>query len=98
MKVVFSERVTTALSTLSRDDRARLVTWFDYLKNWETDPFVKARSALLNVQGQSVHVFRTSTDIRIFYTVDEQKQTISVIDITTKDTILTSGSVSMGGS
>src|SRR5438128_1704137 len=98
MKVLLSERVTTALNTLSRDDRARVSTWFDYLKNWEHDPFVKAQSVLLNVQGQPVYVFRTSTEVRIFYTVDEQNKTISVIDITTKDTILTSGSVSTGGS
>jgi mRNA-degrading endonuclease RelE of RelBE toxin-antitoxin system len=98
MQVMLSERVTTALSTLSRDDRERVHTWFGYLRNWEEDPFVRSRSVTLNVQGQSVYMFRTSTEVRIFYTVDLQSKTVYVIDIATKDTILSSGSVPAGGS
>jgi mRNA-degrading endonuclease RelE of RelBE toxin-antitoxin system len=98
MQVILSERVKTALNTLSRDDRERVHTWFDYLRNWEEDAFVKSRSVTLNVQGQSVYMFRTSTAVRIFYTVDEQSKTVSVVDIATKDTILSSGGVSTGES
>src|SRR5947209_17410252 len=98
MQVVLSERVKTALDTLSRDDRERVHTWFGYLRNWEENEFVRSRSITLNVQGQSVYMFRTSTEVRIFYTVDLQSKTITVIDIATKDTILSSGSVSTGGS
>jgi mRNA-degrading endonuclease RelE of RelBE toxin-antitoxin system len=98
MQVILSERVKTALNTLSRDDRERVQTWFGYLRNWEKDTFVQSRSVALDVQGQSVYVFRTSTEVRIFYTVDQQSSTITVIDLTTKDTILSSGGVSTGGS
>jgi len=98
MQVVLSERVKTALNTLSRDDRERAHTWFGYLRNWEEDAFVKSRSVTLDVQGQSVYMFRTSTEVRIFYTVDLQNKTVHVIDIATKDTILSSGTVSTGGS
>lgn len=98
MQVMFSERVKTTLNTLSRDDRQRVHTWFDYFRNWEEDAFVRSRSVTLNVQGQSVYMFRTSTDVRIFYTVDLQSKTVHVIDIATKDTILSSGSISTGGS
>ncbi len=98
MQVMLSERVKTALNTLSRDDRERVHTWFGYLQNWEEDTFVKSQSVTLNVQGQSVYMFRTSTEVRIFYTVDLQSKTVTVIDIATKDTILSSGSVSTGGS
>ena len=98
MQVMLSERVKTALNTLSRDDRERAHIWFGYLQNWEEDAFVRSQSVTLNVQGQSVYMFRTSTEIRIFYTVDLQSKTVSVIDIATKDTILSSGSVSTGGS
>jgi mRNA-degrading endonuclease RelE of RelBE toxin-antitoxin system len=98
MQVVLSERVKTALNTLGRDDRDRVHTWFGYLRNWEEDPFVRSQSVTLNVQGQSVFMFRTSTEVRIFYTVDTQSKTVHVIDIATKDTILSSGSVSMGAS
>ena len=96
MQITLSERVKTALNTLSRDDRERVNTWFDYLRNWEDDPFVRSQSITLNVKGQSVNMFRTSTDVRIFYTVDLQNKTVLVIDIATKDTILSSGSVSTG--
>ena len=97
MQVMLSNRVQTALSTLSHDDRERVNTWFGYLRNWEEDAFVKSRSVTLNVQGQSVCMFRTSTEVRIFYTVDEQSKTVYVIDLATKDTILSSGSISAGG-
>ena len=97
MQVMLSERVKTFLNTLSRDDREKVHTWFGYLRNWEEDSFVRSQSVTLNVQGQSVYMFRTSTEIRIFYTVDLQSKTVSVIDIATRDTILFSGSVSAGG-
>jgi len=98
MQVILSERVKTALATLSRDDRERVYTWFGYLRNWEEDEFVRSHSVTLNVQGQSVYLFRTSTQDRIFYTVDLQSKTVNVIDIATTDTIISSGSGSTGGS
>jgi mRNA-degrading endonuclease RelE of RelBE toxin-antitoxin system len=98
MQVILSERVQTAFNTLSHDDRQRVNTWFSYLRNWKEDPFVRSRSVTLDVQGQSMYMFRTSTDVRIFYTVDEKAKTIYVIDIATMDTILSSGTISAGGS
>ena len=98
MQVILSERVKTALNTLSRDDRERVHTWIGYLRNWEEDAFAKSQSVTLSVQGESVYMFRTSTDVHIFYTVDLQSKTVYVLDIATKDTILSFGSVSTGGS
>jgi mRNA-degrading endonuclease RelE of RelBE toxin-antitoxin system len=98
MQLVFSERVKIYLNTLSHDDRQRANTWLDYLRNWEEDPFAKSRSVALNVQGQAMYLFRTTSEIRIFYTVDLKSKTITVIDLTTKDTILAFGSVAAGGS
>jgi mRNA-degrading endonuclease RelE of RelBE toxin-antitoxin system len=96
MKVEISERVKTALHTLSQDDRERVRTWLNYLERWEEDPFAKNHSVQLNVAGQTVYLFRTSTDVRIFYKVDKDRQTVLVVDVTNKDTILASGSVSGG--
>ena len=96
MQVLLSERVKTALRILSHDDRNRVVAWFDYLRNWEEDQFVRSHSVMLDVQGQSVYMLRTSSEIRIFYTVDQENKTVSVIDVTTKDTILSSGGVPTG--
>ena len=98
MKVMLSERVQTFLDTLSHDDRERINTWFVYLRNWEENAFVRSRSVTLNVQGQSMFMLRTSTEIRIFYTVDQQSKTVYVIDIATLDTILSSGTISAGAS
>jgi mRNA-degrading endonuclease RelE of RelBE toxin-antitoxin system len=97
MQIDLSERVKTVLHTLGRDDRERVRIWFDYLQNWDEDAFVRSQSVMLDVQGQTVYMFRTSTEVRIFYTVDLRKKTIHVIDLTTRDTILSSGGVSTGG-
>jgi hypothetical protein len=94
MQVVLSERVKTALTTLSRDDRERVNTWFDYLRNWDEDAFVQSRSVELDVNGETVYMFRTSTDARIFYKVDRASGTVSVVDLATAETILSSGAAS----
>lgn len=97
MQVTLSERAQTFLTTLSSDDRERVQTWFGYLRNWEQDEFVRSRSIKLNVHGETMYMFRTSTEVRIFYEVDVQNKTISIIDIATKGTILSSGGVAVGG-
>jgi len=96
MKLIFSDHVETILHTLPHDDRERVKAWFGYLRNWEQDEFVKSRSVTLNVRGQEVLMFRTSTELRIFYTVDLEAKAITVIDIATKDTIIASGAAVAG--
>jgi mRNA-degrading endonuclease RelE of RelBE toxin-antitoxin system len=98
MKVILSERVQTALSTLAQDDRQKVDSWLGYLRNWEDDPFAKSNSVRLEVQGKTVYMFRTSTDVRIFFTVDPQDNAVNVVDVTTKDTILSSGGAAAGRS
>ena len=58
---------------------------------------MKSHSVLLNVQGRSVYLFQTGTDVRIFYTVDEEKKTILIVDVTKRETILSSGGLTGGG-
>jgi mRNA-degrading endonuclease RelE of RelBE toxin-antitoxin system len=99
MQVLLEDRVKLGLSMLSADDRNRTETWFGYLRNWEDDPFVKSRSVELSLRDSRqlpIHLFRTSTDVRIFYSVDVKKKTIHVIDVTTEDTILSFGGVRVG--
>jgi mRNA-degrading endonuclease RelE of RelBE toxin-antitoxin system len=66
----------------------------DYLQNWENDDFVRSHSVMLDIPGESLYLFRTRSEWRVFYTVDQQSKTVSVVDIATRDTILASGSVS----
>ena len=54
---------------------------------------MKSQSTTLNVRGQTVYMFRTSTEFCIFYTVDLQAKTVYVVAIATKDTIHASGGV-----
>jgi mRNA-degrading endonuclease RelE of RelBE toxin-antitoxin system len=91
MQITLSERVKIFLKTSSRDERERLDAWFEYLRNWDEDPYAKSQSVLLNVQGQSMYLFRTSTGLYIFYTVDIQNKIVHVTDIAARETILAVG-------
>lgn len=96
MQVQLSERVKTILYTLSNDDRARVNAWLSYLSNWEEDPFVKEHSVVLDVPGEHMYMFRTSTEVRIFYTVDLEQQIVRVVDVASRETILSSGTATAG--
>jgi mRNA-degrading endonuclease RelE of RelBE toxin-antitoxin system len=93
MELVVSERVRTLLRTLRGEDRTRVEAWFDHLKHWEDDQFVRANSVSLTVNGEAIRMFRTSTDVRIFFTMNEQDHTITVLDIANKETIIGSGNI-----
>jgi hypothetical protein len=98
MQVQLSERVKTILHTISPEERQKILVWFDYLRNWEEDPFARSRSVLLDVQGRSVYLFRTTTDLYIFYTLDPQNNTITVIDVPPEETIRAYRNAAAGGS
>ena len=85
-KVVTTPAVDLALRTLGPDEVRRIHAWFDHLANWDGDPFVRENShALAEVPG--VRVFRTSTDTRIFFTIEGD--TITVLDVANKQAIMT---------
>jgi mRNA-degrading endonuclease RelE of RelBE toxin-antitoxin system len=97
MEVVLSERVQIALSGASSDERIQVQTWIQYLRNWETDEFVRGNSVLLPLPDRTVYVFRTTTNLRIFFTVDEATKTITVIDVATRESILQFGGAAKAG-
>jgi hypothetical protein len=41
MNVTLSRSAEIALQTMGDDDRRKVDIWFDYLKQWEQDLFVK---------------------------------------------------------
>ena len=83
--LVTTSPVDIALRTLDSEDRRRVHAWFDHLRNWDDDSFVRDHSVPLEtVEG--VYVFRTSSDLRIFFRFDGEQ--ITVLDIATKDAIL----------
>lgn len=98
MKVVVAERVRDALAVLSQDNE-RVNTSLDCLKNWDMDEFVRTRSARSPAQGHGeVYAFRTSTDLRIFFAIDQDAKTVTVLDVARRDSIMTSRGTVAGGS
>ena len=91
MKVILSDQVSTSLGAMTEDEQRRVRAWFGYLKRWNEDEFVRSHSIPLDVNGESVYLFRTTSELRIFFTVDEELQTITVVDVTTAETILKFG-------
>jgi hypothetical protein len=86
--------VDIALRTLGDEDRRRVEAWFDHLKNWENDPFVRAHSQELP-SADDVYVLKAGGEIRIFFRLETGR--IVILDIATKATILSSGHVSVPG-
>lgn len=83
--LVTTPPVDIALRTLDDEDRRRVHAWFDHLRNWDSDSFVRSHSVpLKSVKG--VYIFRTTSDFRIFFRFDGD--TITVLDLTTKQAIL----------
>jgi hypothetical protein len=87
-KIVTTPLVDIALRTLDADGVRRVHAWFDHLRNWEGDEFVRTHShSLEGIPG--VYVLKTSTDIRIFFRIDGN--TITILDIAKKPAIISSG-------
>ncbi len=94
-KVVYAPAVDIALRSLAPDGVRRAHAWFGYLKRWDEDEVVRQNSVLLPGHD-AVYVLRTTTDIRIFFKIEGD--TITILDVAEKPTILTSGGVGIGGS
>jgi hypothetical protein len=94
-KLVYAPAVDIALRSLGPAEGRRLHAWFDYLKRWDEDEVVRKNSVPLPGH-HDVFVLRTTTDIRIFFKI--QDDTITVLDVAQKPAILTSGGIVNGGS
>jgi hypothetical protein len=90
MKLVLTNAAEIGLRTLGQDDRQRVFAWFSSLRNWKNDKFVREHSHKLG-SLENTYVFQTATDIRVFFKIEIE--TITVVDIATKSTILMSGRI-----
>jgi mRNA-degrading endonuclease RelE of RelBE toxin-antitoxin system len=93
MRIEIAQPADIALRSLSQDDRQRVQAWLDHLRNWEGDRFIQTRSHRLP-SFENTYVLQTSTDIRIFFT--KENDTITVFDVAKRPAILTSGHISGG--
>lgn len=97
MEVVISSAALIGLRTLSEEDRRRVQSWCDHLKNWENDPFTREHSHRLSTDD-NVYVLRTTTDIRVFFALHVESKRITILDIARKGTIQEFGSASESNS
>jgi mRNA-degrading endonuclease RelE of RelBE toxin-antitoxin system len=94
MKLVLTQPVEIALRTLGEEDRRKVSAWLDRLKNWGNDAFVREHSHELP-STEGVYVLQTTTQFRIFFTFEQDS--VVVLDIATKATIMRSGHLSEPG-
>jgi mRNA-degrading endonuclease RelE of RelBE toxin-antitoxin system len=87
-KIVITPAVKVALRTLDDDTRRRVDSWLTRLANWDGDEFVRRHSQSLD-SPPGVFVLKTSTDLRIFFTI--QGNTVTILDIGKEQSILLSG-------
>ena len=90
-KVVTTPPVEVALRMLDANGRRKVHSWFTHLANWDGDAFIRSHShSLDSVPG--VYVLKTSTDLRVFFRIDGE--TVTILDVGSKQSILASGDVS----
>jgi hypothetical protein len=88
MKIVLAPDAEIAIRMLDPDGARRVRAWFSYLERWDTDEVVRRNSEPLP-EMPGVYVMRTTTDLRIFFRIEGD--TVTVLDITKKAALLTSG-------
>ena len=87
-KVVTNPLAEIALRGLDNEDGRQVHTWFDRLRNWDNDEFVRTHSPRLEgIAGAPCS--STTSDIRIFFRIDGN--TITVLDVARKAAILATG-------
>lgn len=94
MDVTLSQPATIAMRTLPEDDRRRVASWIDHLKNWHNDPFVRSHSRRLD-GDDGVYMLLTSTDFRVFFELQDRE--ITVLDIARQDMLQSFGQASGHG-
>jgi hypothetical protein len=93
-RLIYAPAVQLALRGLDSEEIRRVQAWFAYLERWDTDPIVRKNSVPLPGH-EGVLVLRTTTDIRIFFRIDGD--TITVLDVANKPTILASAGIAGNG-
>jgi hypothetical protein len=79
-----SEHARIAYSSLGADDRRRVDAWFDHLRNWRNDQFIRSRSNRLDSEDET-YVLRTSMDIVIAFTISGD--TVTILSIFRDETL-----------
>ena len=92
MKVIVPSSVTAAIRTLNTEESRKVLSWLDHLKNWESDEHLRDMSKPMVYKD--TYVLNTSDDIRIFFTLEPKKKTITIVDIAKPSRFETAGAQS----
>lgn len=80
MNVKKNRSVDFAIRTLNPTERHKVFAWLDHLANWENDQHTREASKASIYEN--IFVLTTSDDIRISFSLDNEKNEITVLDIT----------------
>jgi hypothetical protein len=83
-KIVTDLGADIALRTLDVPEVKKLQAWFDRLRNWDSDPYVRSRSQQLE-EMPGVYLLTPRSDYRIFFSIDGD--TVTILDVVNKATI-----------
>src|SRR5437899_2208188 len=84
MNLKKTEQASIALSSLGDEDRRLVHAWFDHLRNWWNDDFIRSRSQRLPAD-EEVYILPTSTDLRIAFSIAGDD--ITILSIFRKDAL-----------
>jgi mRNA-degrading endonuclease RelE of RelBE toxin-antitoxin system len=79
MQVETTPSAEIVIRALTEDDRQQVDAWLQHLKNWSDNSFAKLRTKKL-AKGD-LYVLKATTDLRIYFHIDEANQSITVVDV-----------------
>jgi hypothetical protein len=68
LKLDLSENAEIAYSSLNAGDRRLVDAWFEHLRNWHNDDYIRTHSQRLKTEGE-VYAFPTSIDLYIAFEI-----------------------------
>ena len=76
-----SEPAQIARASLGEEDRRRVAAWFDHLRNWHNDPFLRSESRKLK-PDEELYALQTSNEdlVLVFRISGEEVHVVTIVD------------------
>jgi len=81
-----TEHARIPYTTLGPEERRLVEAWFDHLRNWRNDEFIRSQSRRLK-SDEEIYVFQTSTDLVIAFQIAGNK--VIVLSLFRKEALRT---------
>lgn len=79
MNIIKTRAINAALRTLDDDERRKMLSWFDYLGNWENDEHI--RKMVKPTVDRDTYALNTHDDMRIFFRLNEAAKEIEIVGL-----------------